>query len=106
MKPESPILSNDIEQLINMTQAGLGFMQVIADAVRGEIARGERVAVLEECSLPFPGFDRCLPTRQPSSTTLRVFMDFPSARVDTPAPALVGTKAPRNADRLLESATA
>lgn len=88
---ESPLLSNDPRQLLEMARAGLGIAHLFADLARTDIDRGTLTPVLEEWSEPFPGFYLYFPTRQQLPTKLRVFIDFLAARVDTATPALIQT---------------
>ena len=44
--------------------------------VRGDLARGDLVAVLEEYSTPFPGFYLFYPGRRDASLPLRALVDF------------------------------
>lgn len=49
------VLTNDPALNVRLVRAGAG-LTLADDRVRGEVARGELVPVLEEFSTPFPGF--------------------------------------------------
>lgn len=73
---------------------------VYEDQVRGELARGELVSVLEEFSTPFPGFYLYYPQRRHASPALRAFIDYlrPPARRSTTKRAGRATSESRRAD--------
>lgn len=70
------VLTTDGALLVRLALAGVGLAMVFEGRVRGLIARGELVAVLEEFSAAFPGFYLYYPQRQHASPALRAFIEY------------------------------
>ena len=70
------VLTTDAVLLVRLARTGAGLAMTFESQVRGELARGELVAVLEEFSTPFPGFYLYYPQRRHASPALRAFVDF------------------------------
>jgi DNA-binding transcriptional LysR family regulator len=69
------VLSTDSGVNIGLARDGLGLTIVYEDQVRGEIARGELVPVLEKFCEPFPGYYLYYPHRRHASPALRALID-------------------------------
>jgi DNA-binding transcriptional LysR family regulator len=69
------VLTNDPALNIRLARAGAG-LTLADDRVRGDVARGELVPVLEEFSMPFPGFYLYYPERRHASPALRALVDY------------------------------
>jgi DNA-binding transcriptional LysR family regulator len=69
------VLTNDPALNIRLARAGAG-LTLADDRVRGDVARGELVPVLEEFSTPFPGFYLYYPQRRHASPALRALVDY------------------------------
>lgn len=69
------VLSNDPSINLDLARAGLGLTLATDEYVHDDIARGDLVPVLEEFSVPFPGFYLYYPQRRQASTVLRAFVD-------------------------------
>lgn len=69
------VLSTDSSVNIGLARDGLGLTIVYEDQVRGEIARGELVPVLEKFCEPFPGYYLYYPHRRHTSPALRALID-------------------------------
>ena len=70
------VLTTDPVLLVRLARTGIGLAMVYEEQVRGELARGELVSVLEEFSTPFSGFYLYYPQRRHASPALRAFIDF------------------------------
>jgi DNA-binding transcriptional LysR family regulator len=69
------VLTNDPALNIRLARSGAG-LTLADDRVRGDVARGELVPVLEEFSTPFPGFYLYYPQRRHASPALRALVDY------------------------------
>ena len=72
----SRVLTNLAPLLLRLARAGRGLTMLYEREVRGDLARGDLVAVLEEYSTPFPGFYLFYPGRRDASLPLRALVDF------------------------------
>jgi DNA-binding transcriptional LysR family regulator len=72
----SRVLTNEAPLLLRLARAGRGLTMLYEREVRGDLARGDLVAVLEEYSTPFPGFYLFYPGRRDASLPLRALVDF------------------------------
>jgi DNA-binding transcriptional LysR family regulator len=70
------VLTTDLVLLVRLARAGVGLTMVYEGQVRGDVARGELVPVLEEFSTPFPGFYLYYPERRHASPALRALVDY------------------------------
>jgi DNA-binding transcriptional LysR family regulator len=70
------VLTTDPALLVRLARTGVGLAMVYEGQVRGEMARGELLVVLEPFSTPFPGFYLYYPQRRHASPALRAFVDF------------------------------
>lgn len=68
------VLSTDSAVNIRLARAGVGLAIVYEDQVRGEVARGELVPMLEEFCEPFPGYYLYYPNRRHASPALRALI--------------------------------
>jgi DNA-binding transcriptional LysR family regulator len=71
----SRVLSTDASLNLRLVRAGLGLTLAPEDRVREDVARGALVPVLEEFSLPFPGFYLFYPQRRHASPALRALIN-------------------------------
>src|SRR5215210_306935 len=69
------VLSTDSAVNIRLARSGVGLAIVYEDQVRGEVARGELVPVLEKFCEPFPGYYLFYPQRRHASPALRALID-------------------------------
>jgi DNA-binding transcriptional LysR family regulator len=69
------VLSTDSTVNIRLARDGLGLTIVYEDQVRGEVARGELVPVLQEFCEPFAVYYRYYPQRRHASPALRALID-------------------------------
>jgi DNA-binding transcriptional LysR family regulator len=72
----SRVLTNQVSLLLHLTRAGRGLTMYFERELRGDLARGDLVAVLEEYSTPFPGFFLYYPGRRQASPPLRALVDY------------------------------
>ena len=70
------VLTTDPAMNIRLACAGAGVTMVREDRVRDELARGALVTVLEEFSMPFPGYYLYFPQRRHASPALRALVDY------------------------------
>ena len=70
------MLTTDPVMNIRLACAGAGVTMVREDRVRDELARGALVMVLEEFSMPFPGYYLYFPQRRHASPALRALVDY------------------------------
>ena len=70
------VLTNQVALLLHLTRAGRGLTMFFERELRADIARGDLVVVLEEYSMPFPGFFLYYPERRQASPALRAFVDY------------------------------
>jgi DNA-binding transcriptional LysR family regulator len=70
------VLTTDPVLNVRLALAGVGLTLATEDRVRGEIARGELVTVLEAFSTPFPGFYLYYPQLKRASPALRAFVEY------------------------------
>ena len=73
---EGRVLTTDPVMNIRLACAGAGVTMVREDRVRDELARGALVMVLEEFSMPFPGYYLYFPQRRHASPALRALVDY------------------------------
>lgn len=72
----SRVLSNDTALLLRLARAGRGLTMLYERDLRGDLERGDLVAVLEEYSSPFPGFYLYYPGRRHAAPPLRALIDY------------------------------
>jgi DNA-binding transcriptional LysR family regulator len=70
------VLSTDPLVNVRLAREGVGLTLAGDDYARDAIARGELVPVLEEFSLPFPGFYLYYPQRRNASPALRALVEY------------------------------
>nr|CAA9251287.1 Transcriptional regulator, LysR family [uncultured Armatimonadetes bacterium] len=70
------VLTNQVALLLHLTRAGRGLTMFFERELRADIERGDLVVVLEEYSIPFPGFFLYYPERRQASPALRAFVDY------------------------------
>jgi DNA-binding transcriptional LysR family regulator len=85
------VLTTDPVMNIRLACAGAGVTMVREDRVRDELASGALVMVLEQFSMPFPGYYLYFPQRRQASPALRALVDYlrearrqPSRRMAAP----------------------
>ena len=71
----SRVLTNQVALLLHLARAGRGVTMLYERELRGDLARGDLVAVLEDYSTPFPGFFLYYPGRRQASPPLRALVD-------------------------------
>ena len=69
------VLTTDPALNIRWARAGAGLTLASEDRVRGDVARGELVAALQEFSTPFPGLYLYYPQRRHVSPTLQALIE-------------------------------
>jgi DNA-binding transcriptional LysR family regulator len=72
----SRVVSNDPSINVRLARAGLGLALVTAKYLHDEVPRGELVTVLEDFSIPFPGFYLYYAQRRHVSPALRALVQF------------------------------
>jgi DNA-binding transcriptional LysR family regulator len=77
----SRVLSTDAALNLRLVRAGVGLTMAPEERVRGDVASGALVAVLEEFSTPFAGFYLFYPQRRHASPALRALIDHLRAHV-------------------------
>jgi DNA-binding transcriptional LysR family regulator len=93
------VVSTDSAVNIRLARDGFGLTIVYEDQVRGEVARGELVPVLEEFCEPFPGYYLYYPQRRHASPALRALIDHLRAARNPSAARRSAETAPRSTAR-------
>lgn len=70
-----PLIVNDKDAAIRATLRGTGIGFASEESVRGHVAAGRLVALLEPWCAPFPGMFLCYPRQRQMAPALRAFID-------------------------------
>jgi len=70
------VITTDPSINIRLALAGVGVTMVREDRVRDDCERGALVAVLDEFSMPFPGYYLYYPQRRHASAALRALVEY------------------------------
>jgi len=71
----SRVLTNDVALLLRLARAGRGLTMLYERELRDDLARGDLVAVLDEYSTPFSGFQLYYPGRRQAAPPLRALVE-------------------------------
>jgi DNA-binding transcriptional LysR family regulator len=69
------VMATDSAVNIRLAREGFGLTLVYEDEVRGDVARGELIPVLQDYCEPFPGYYLYYPQRRHASPALRALID-------------------------------
>jgi len=70
-----PLIVNDKDYMVKAAVKGIGIGFAVEDVVRGDIAAGRLIPLLEPWSAPFPGHFLCYPSQRQMAPALRAFID-------------------------------
>jgi DNA-binding transcriptional LysR family regulator len=82
--PGGPLVASSLEMESAAATAGLGLIYTFEDQIRGALADGRLIPLLEDWTPPFSGPYLYYPSRRHTPAPLRAFIDF--IRADASAP--------------------